>query len=333
MAHSKSVESQESEPLPTPPARWLPKLLHNLFMASLFLVVCFSLARFTARWSAWGELFSHFVIQYGLILLLGAAYSFAISAPRYALVMLCFASLNLSLLLPFIPRSLPPEPADVIPISSVNVLIKNRDYRRTLNFVESASPDILIVSEVDEEWLQALDALNYPHSKKFPAVDWLGLAIYSRFEILSSETFPANSPDPYACAWTLKVKEGELVVIGAHPEPPRLPPNSERQHVLEEMTQFVAKFSKRKPTVLIGDLNVTPWSPYFESMKQGAELTDARVGQGVTQTWPAQFPPLWIPIDHCLVSKDVTVHGFWAAESVASDHFPIVCRISLPRTP
>lgn len=333
MAHSKHSESHETESPPTPPARWLPRLLHNLLMASLFLVVCFSILRFTARWSAWGELFSHFVIQYGLILLLGAAYCFATSAPRNALVLLCFSSLNLSLLLPFLPRTLPAPPQDVIPIASVNVLIKNRDYRRTLNFAESASPDILIVSEVDDEWLQALDALNYPYSKKFLAFDWLGLAIYSRFEILSSETFPANSPDPYACAWTLKVKDRELVVIGAHPEPPRLPPNSERQRTLAAMTEFVAKYSKQKPTVLIGDLNVTPWSPYFENMKRGAELSDARAGQGVLQTWPAPFPPLWIPIDHCLVSKEVTVHGFWTAESVGSDHFPIVCRVSLAKSP
>jgi endonuclease/exonuclease/phosphatase (EEP) superfamily protein YafD len=322
---SKSVELD-----PTPPAAWLPRRLHSLFMAALFLVVLFSLARFGARWSPLCELFSHFAMQYGLILLLGAAYLFARTRPRKALIALAFAGLNLSLVLPFaIPKKLLPAPSDAIPIASVNVLIKNRDYRQTLSFVEAANPDILIVSEVDDEWLHALDALNYPHSNKFPMFDWLGLAIYSRFEIISHETFPAKSPDPYACAWTLKVKDRELVVIGAHPEPPRLPPNGDRKKVLDEMTKFVAKFSKDKPTVLIGDLNVTPWSPYFESLANGASLTDARIGQGALHTWPTTNPLLWIPIDHCLVSKQVQLHGFYTAPSVNSDHFPILCRISL----
>lgn len=318
------------DPEPTPPAAWLGRRIHNLFMAALFLVVLFSLARFGARWSPICELFSHFAMQYGLILLLGAAYAFAINAPRSALVMLAFSALNLSLILPFvIPKKLPPAPSDAIPIASVNVLIKNRDYRQTLSFVESANPDILVVSEVDDEWLHALDALDYPHSSKFPALNWLGLAIYSRFEILSHETFPTNDPDPIACAWTLKVKDRELVVIGAHLEPPRIPPNGERKEVLEAMTQFVAKFAKEKPTVLIGDLNVTPWSPYFEEIIVGADLTDARIGQGALQTWPTFNPLLWIPIDHCLVSKQVQLHGFYTAPSVNSDHFPILCRISL----
>jgi endonuclease/exonuclease/phosphatase (EEP) superfamily protein YafD len=331
MNSNKTESNASPEPLPKPLAPWLPRRLHNLIMAALFLVVVFSLARFGARWSAWCELFSHFALQYGLLLLLGAAYAFAVAAPRNALVMLAFASFNLSLLLPYaIPKALPPESGRVIPIAAVNVLIKNRDFRQTLNFVESANPDVLLVAEVDEEWLSALDALGYENSKKFPASAWLGMGIYSRYEIIAQEPFPKGSTDPFACAWTLKVEDKELVVIGVHPPPPEIPPTSQRQAMLEQMTQFIHQFSAEKPTVVMGDLNVTPWSPYLENMIQDAKLSDARIGQGVVQTWPAQIPPLWIPIDHCLVSKDIMLHRFYRGPSIGSDHFPILCRISIP---
>lgn len=325
-----TLVDETGEPLPTPPAAWLPRFLHGLFMASLFLVVVFTFLRFGARWSAWCELFSHFPVQYGAYLLLGAAYAFVIGAPRHALAMVAIAAVNLSVLLPFvIPRELPAEPANVIPIASVNVFIQNRDYRRTLQFVESANPDVLVVTEVDKAWLSALDSLNYRASSKFPARDWLGLAIYSRFDILAQETFPADSKDPIACAWTLKVPEGELVVIGAHPPPPQLPPDGERKAMLEDMARFVAKFSQAKPTVLIGDLNVTPWSPYFENLVRTGELQDARRGQFALKTWPTFAPPLWIPIDHCLVNHKVAVHRFAIADEVGSDHYPILCRVSV----
>lgn len=331
MKSSNSPSPPDSaEPLPTPPAKWLPRFLHNLFMASLFVVVVFTLMRFGARWSALCELFSHFPVQYGAYLLLGAAYCFAIAAPRQALGLFIFAAINLSVLLPIvIPRELPAEGDAVIPIASINVLIKNRDYRRALQFVEGANPDVLVVSEVDDEWLTALDALNYPVSSKFPARDWLGLAVYSRFEIIAQETYPAGAKDPIAAAWTLKVPGGELVVIGAHPPPPSLPPTVERKAMLAEMGQFVAKFSREKPTVLIGDLNVTPYSPYFDDLLRAADLQDARVGSKSLKTWPTSTPPLWIPIDHCLVNKDVAVHRFWTAPNFGSDHFPILCRVSL----
>jgi endonuclease/exonuclease/phosphatase (EEP) superfamily protein YafD len=319
---------------PRTAAFWILQRLHGLITAALFLVICFSLARFGARWSAWCELFTHFPLQYGLILLLGAAYCFAVASLRSGVVMLVFAAMNFSLLLPYAaPKALPPDPRDVIPIASLNVLIKNRNFRPTLSFLDAASPDVLVVSEVDDEWLRMLDSQRYPYSHKFPATEWLGLAIYSRFEIVDHEVFPAGSNDPYACAWTLKGKDREFVVVGAHPPPPDVPPNRSRQELLAEMGKFVAQFSKEKPTILIGDLNVTPWSPYFDQLLHDAELTDARIGQGVTQTWPTHFPPLWIPIDHCLVSKGVQVHGFWAAPSVESDHFPIVCRVSLAPAP
>lgn len=331
MKSSKTPPPQPSaEPLPTPPAKWLPRFLHNLFMASLFVVVAFTFLRFGARWSAWCELFSHFPVQYGAYLLLGAAYCFAIAAPRQALGLFIFAAINLSVLLPIVmPRALPPEGEQVIPIASVNVLIKNRDYRRTLQFVEGANPDVLVVSEVDDEWLTALDALNYPVSRKFPARSWLGLAIYSRFEIVAQETFPAGERDPIAAAWTLKVPGGELVVIGAHPPPPSLPPTLERKAMLAELGQFVAKYAREKPTVLIGDLNVTPWSPYFADLLRTANLQDARLGSASLKTWPAFAPPLWIPIDHCLVNQDVAVHRFWTAPEMGSDHYPIQCRVSV----
>ena len=73
---------------------------------------------------------------------------------------------------------------------------------------------------------------------------------------------------------------------------------------------------------ILGDLNVSPWSPHF-----GGLLRES--GRGVQATWPTNLAPMRIPIDHCLVSPDVSVVGRRVGPDVGSDHFPIVVDVQI----
>jgi endonuclease/exonuclease/phosphatase (EEP) superfamily protein YafD len=79
--------------------------------------------------------------------------------------------------------------------------------------------------------------------------------------------------------------------------------------------------------VIVGDLNVTMWSPYYQKMMDLApKIYNVRQGFGVTPTWPSSnFTK--IPIDHCFLSRDLMAKDFKILESNGSDHLPMVVEI------
>ena len=79
------------------------------------------------------------------------------------------------------------------------------------------------------------------------------------------------------------------------------------------------------PVMVLGDLNATSWTPYFAELILAGGLSDSRRGFGVASTWPGFMPlPLRIPIDHCLVSREIGVRERRVGQPVGSDHRPIV---------
>ena len=94
-----------------------------------------------------------------------------------------------------------------------------------------------------------------------------------------------------------------------------------------ELIKFVQK--NNQPTIIVGDFNITPWSPYFNDFIQRSELLDTRKGLGVYPTWPKQIFPLMIPIDHGLVSSDIKLHSFNRGPNFGSDHLPLILNVSI----
>jgi len=74
---------------------------------------------------------------------------------------------------------------------------------------------------------------------------------------------------------------------------------------------------KDKRLIFTGDLNLTPWSPYYKRLVEKTGLHNTKLGFGVEPSWiePAthvHLPALIIgviklPIDHIFVSNDIKV--------------------------
>jgi endonuclease/exonuclease/phosphatase (EEP) superfamily protein YafD len=101
----------------------------------------------------------------------------------------------------------------------------------------------------------------------------------------------------------------------------------ERNRQLAAIADYVAKV---KNPLVVGDLNVTMWSPYYKPLTTKAELRNARAGFGVLPTWPTFSPLLSIPIDHCLVSRDIKVLNIRTGREVGSDHLPLITDLWIP---
>jgi endonuclease/exonuclease/phosphatase (EEP) superfamily protein YafD len=82
---------------------------------------------------------------------------------------------------------------------------------------------------------------------------------------------------------------------------------------------------------VVGDLNVTPWSPTFRDLLQAPGLVDTARGRGLRGTWPVCLPGMRIPIDHCLVSGDLQVLDRQVGPGVGSDHFPVMADLQPDR--
>lgn len=142
-------------------------------------------------------------------------------------------------------------------------------------------------------------------------------------KIQRSELKEFGTISVYAIVAHLTVDEQPLTIIGAHVLAPL---NRGYGQLRNTHLADLARTARAQsgPVLLIGDLNVTPWSPYFGALLRDAALRDSRRGFGVQPTWPVQWPPLRIPIDHCLASPSIAIHRWTRGPRVGSDHFPII---------
>ncbi len=103
---------------------------------------------------------------------------------------------------------------------------------------------------------------------------------------------------------------------------------AERNESLVTLAQLVREQSD--DVLVIGDLNCTSWSPYFDDLLVSGNLRDSRLGFGLQPSWPVMpgLGPI-LPIDHCLVSSGVVVHSRRLGSAIGSDHLPIVVDVSL----
>ena len=66
-----------------------------------------------------------------------------------------------------------------------NVQRENRDYAALQHAVQGASPDVLVLEEVTDAWLQGVASFEqqYPHTFLLPREGYHGIAIYSRYPL------------------------------------------------------------------------------------------------------------------------------------------------------
>ena len=78
------------------------------------------------------------------------------------------------------------------------------------------------------------------------------------------------------------------------------------------------------PSLIIGDLNTTPWSHAFAILTLDGKLTSTLDGRGNQGTWPTHLPIPWmLPIDHCSHSAGLVCIDRQVGAFTGSDHLPL----------
>ncbi len=301
--------------------------------AALVLIVAGIVAGECGRLWWFLDLFSHFQVQY-LVILAGPIvwFGFRKKKRRVAAGLLIFVWLLWQISPQWLDTSQHSDANSNLRLMSVNVYAGNSDYDAVLGAVSAEQPDIVVFQEVTTSWAAKLKSLRevYPHSQTVARQDAFGMAIFSRFPLEAVETKLIGQV-PWIEA-TVGVNGRKTTVLAAHTLPPMGERNSNRRN--SQLRSIVATQKRSAaagvPLIVAGDLNCSPWSPHMRDTLQASGLISARRGFGILPSWPTQRPVLVIPIDHVLVSSEIGVVDFRVGKGTGSDHLPVTVDLVLP---
>lgn len=286
--------------------------------------------------SKYAELASHFQVQY----LIGSAACLLACLfyrePGWAIVAAMGVAINLAAVAPWYVggkktagnRSVRRR----VKLILANVNHRNTARERFIAFAQKQAPDVLVVQEVNEVWRESLQALHnlYPFTEELPKGGGSGMALYSRFPFERlTIAFPEGDARPCILA-RMDIDGASVSLLSIHP---RTPIRNDRFELRSRLLTAAADCLRDLPApkICVGDLNITPWSPYYRGFVERTKLVNVRKGFGPLPSWPAFlfFKWLMLPLDHCLVSEDIRVADVKTGEPIGSDHLPLIVELEL----
>jgi len=330
-----------SDPKPRKPARMVARLL-GVCAAGLGLA---TLAPWLGRIFAPADLFSHFVMYYAVASALVVVSALLLRCWRVALLALWVFVFNGWGLLPiYMPNQGAAHPGGpVLRLAQVNLLHKNRDRERVLDFMRRAEVDLMILQEIDPWWEREVRGSDVPYRfvTSKPAEGSFGIALLAHksldegdkvtiegTRVLEFADGSAGAERPGIEA-TLRFAGRRVTILSIHPPPPT---TSAFSH-MRDMILLKAKAwadAQGDPHIIIGDLNTTPWSRAFTSLVGDGKLISTQAGFGNQGTWPAHLPAPWLlPIDHCVHSREWVCVGREVGPKIGSDHLPLLVSLAL----
>lgn len=285
-----------------------------------------TLAGFAGRWWWVFDLASHFRVQYFWTLMLAALVLACGRRWKQAGIAIGFVMMNLMLIVPAYFGTTAMQGAKAgnhVRALSLNLFSGNRRHDAARKLVRDAQPDLAVFLEFTEEWNEQLSELSsvLPHTHLIPRSGNFGIGLMSRIPFRDVQTEYLSNGNPAIVA-TFGNDADEWMLIAAHPFPPvGREAAGLRNRQLTRLAEIVQQ--AEIPVVILGDLNITPWSPHFADFLEAAELQDSGRGFGLQPTWPAGNRLLQIPIDHCLVSSGVLMEERRVGPDVGSDHLPL----------
>jgi endonuclease/exonuclease/phosphatase (EEP) superfamily protein YafD len=212
----------------------------------------------------------------------------------------------------------------------------NDHYDLLLNLIHLHAPDVVVLVEVNQKWIDAIEPATKAYPYKNIVIEGPGLALFSKFPIENSEVHKFGKSFHPRIIATLRIDRTPVQIVVAHPTTPQSEGGFvERNREFDLLKKEIGAL--RSPKILIGDLNCGPWSPAFVNLL-AAGLVDSEQGVGPQPSWPARagrvinsvFVPPVIPIDHLLVSDDVCVTDRKVGPAMQSDHLPVFVKVLLP---
>jgi endonuclease/exonuclease/phosphatase (EEP) superfamily protein YafD len=305
----------------------------GLLQAGALFTTIFSVATLASHLHRYLELFSHFRLQYLAVAALLSLTLFVLHSRRWAALMLTVAMLNV---VPVYPWYVAGAQAAVPSQGSLRVLLSNvyagnDSLAELIDLVASEEADIVFLQEVTPRQNRELAALRgrLDYSLNIPREDNFGIAVLSRLPFQSARVIQSPPHDFPTLVVEVVVAGTPVTFVTTHPVPPLGKRGfSARNEQLASIAELLNDTGGAR--VLIGDLNTTMWGHHYDQLIEATGLVNARYGFGVQPSWPTSLPFAMIPIDHCLVSPEVSIVDVRTGPDIGSDHLPLIVDLGLP---
>ncbi|HBA82463.1 MAG TPA: hypothetical protein DCZ95_00060 [Verrucomicrobia bacterium] len=299
----------------------------GLFHAAGCLAMLGTAAGFLGRHAWWLDLGSHFRVQYVVLFAMLCGFYLIARKWKWAGGAALFCGLNLVpvLMLLFPPAGAAPPAGMKYRTLLINVNTQTGQPEAVIEAINEALPDFIVLEEINEEWMQALEPAltNYPHRAVESREDNFGIALLSRRSWESAQVVYVGDAGVPSVTAQVMLDYKPVLLIGTHPLPPGGAEYSAyRNNQLERLAELIRKADC--PVLLIGDLNVSPWSYYFRKFLKESGLQNSSQGRGLFASWPAFAWPFRIPIDQVLHSANIRILDKHIGRDVGSDHYPVV---------
>jgi endonuclease/exonuclease/phosphatase (EEP) superfamily protein YafD len=281
------------------------------------------------------ELFTHFRAQYAGAALLLAVVLVLLRSPRAAAAASVMAVFHA---LPALQPTVADEPAAAcggagFTAVTANLNYGNRDARAFLDWLGAHPADLVVVQELTRSWARELSAVpGYPHREFLVREDPYGIGVLSRWPIGSLEKRDLAGDGFPSLSGRIDVAGRPLRFLALHTRWPVLPDLARARDRSLEAAAVLLR-SQDGPSVALGDLNLSSYSPVFPRFLGEAGLRDAANGAWWQPTWMAGFWPLALRIDHVLVSRDLCVERVEVGPAIGSDHRPVIARLRFASPP
>jgi endonuclease/exonuclease/phosphatase (EEP) superfamily protein YafD len=281
------------------------------------------------------DLFAHFRVQYAALFVVLALLLLILRQWMFAVVALAGFGVSVVPMMAYLPgvsggTAAAATAGPTFRLLSFNVWFRNPDMATTAAYIEQSRADAVVLLELTPPQAEHLRPLlpSYPYFHIEPSR--MGAAVFTKWPVLAAESMPLATDGAIAARLRIDWRGTPVTVLGVHLNWPLGPRNSQFRN--EELAGVIA-FSKaqREPLIVAGDFNLTPWSQYFSDALDRSGLHDAARGFGLARSWPAQFAPAGMRIDHCLLSPQWQSLRVDIGPSLGSDHLPLMADLSLKR--
>jgi endonuclease/exonuclease/phosphatase (EEP) superfamily protein YafD len=298
-------------------------------------------SRFLSRsWAAFAFYVRTFQAHVGVCVGLAAGVLLVCRRWKRALVVMTCATILLSVDLH---RAMVGQPAfaqgtgNDIRLFSMNLLRPNRQVDTVFAQIIAEKPDIICFQEFSRFHQERLDLgllQSHPNRLAFPAYDYRGLAIYSRWPLELELAPVVGSAHERFMVVRVRRPGGTIRLVNLHPASPAGPSRiaENRAQVQWVIDRFAAL---PEPTILAGDFNSTLNSQQASELRRaGFAAAAEQAGQLFWRTWsPHSWLPPIVGIDHVFSTDDFTATSVRAMGPAGSDHrgISVVLRESAAR--
>ncbi len=212
-----------------------------------------------------------------------------------------------------------------------NVGLNHEQPGRIVSYLQRRAKqiDVVVLLETSTQFDVVLDDIKelFPHQIKHLEDSPFGIALASKhpidFGAISQE--PSRQFPHIEATIKLPGRDIPLALYALHAPPPISGEMAEdRNRKLDHIARKAAAQAQATP-VVVGDFNLTPWSPYFQKFIADSGLRDARTPRRFDHTWPVTFDNtnIGLAIDHSFAHPSLPLVKRIIGPDLGSDHLPV----------